>query len=236
MSQEAPDLLRFAQIIERYKALVGFTALLGLLAGIVFAVLNPPGATSKALVMFAAPSCPAGSICGGAMFSPEYIQARVLEEYPQGVQITPVAGNVVSVTATAGTAAQAQAIADSAVRSYIADAGSLSDLGEQPSVQVLEPATVATGTTPPKQLIGDALLGAIFGALVGVLAALAAAQTIIDPPTAPLGIGFGEEAREADQAIGPASPGVSLQQLAWEHMQRTAARDSVLGRSEPESF
>ena len=236
MSQEAPDLLRFAQIIERYKALVGFTALLGLLAGIVFAMLNPPGTTSKALVVFAAPSCPAGSICGGPMFSPEYIQARVLEEYPQGVQITPVAGNTVSVTATAGTATQAQAIADSAVRSYIAYAGSLSYLGKQPSVQVLEPATVATGTTTPKQLIGDALLGAIFGALVGVLAALAAAQTIIDPPTAPLGIGFGEEAREADQEIGPASPGLSLQQLAWEHMQRTAARDSVLGGPEPESF
>jgi hypothetical protein len=216
MSQEASDLPRSVQIIGQYKALVGLVAVLGLLAGIVFAALNPPG-SSKALVLFTAPSCPAaGSICGGPMFSPDYIQAKVLKAYPDGVQIKPVTDDVLAISATGGTVAQAEATAEAAVRSYIADAGSLSYLGEQPSALVLEQPTPARGTTPPKQLLGDALLGAIFGALVGVIAALAAGQTIIDPPTITPGYGSGGQA-------GGAPAQVPLLQLAREYAERTAA-------------
>jgi hypothetical protein len=235
MSQDAPDLFRFAQIIERYKALVGLTALLGALAGIVFATLHPAGSTSKALVVYAAPSCPAaGAICGGPMFSPTYAQAGVLKELPSGVQIKVVSGNILSISATAGTAAQAEALADSAADSYIAYVGSLSYLGEQPSAQILEPAMVATGAATPKQLLRDGLLGAIFGALVGVLAALAGSRTIIDPPTAPPGTDFREEADGAGQEIRPASSGVPLWELAREQARRDATRDSLLGGSEAE--
>jgi len=221
MSEEASDLPRSVQIIGRYKALVGLVAVLGLVAGIAFAALNPPG-SSRALVMFTAPPCPAGAICGGPMFSPGYVETMVLKAYPDGVQIKPVSGGVLSISATGRTTAQAAATAEAAVRSYIADAGSLSYLGEQPSALVLQQPATASGTTTPKQLFGDALLGAIFGVLVGVIAALAAGQTIIDPPTMTQGYGPGGEAAGA-----PAK--VPLIQLAREYAQRTAASEAGRG-------
>jgi hypothetical protein len=224
MSQQASHLPRSVQIIGRYKTLIGFTAVLGLLGGIILAALNPPGSTSRALVMFAAPSCPQGAICGGPMFSPGYAQARVIKLFPGEIQISPVSGNVLSVTAVGGSAAQAQATARAAVRSFIAYVGSLTYLGEQASAQILPPTTQATGTTTPKQLFGYGLLGAVFGALAGVIAALAAGQAIIDPVTLsvalPQAFGVDGAAREAGGETGYGSPGVSLKQLAVDYVKK----------------
>lgn len=237
MSQQTSGLSRFVQIIERYKILIGLMALLGGLAGAVFAALHPPGATSRALVVFAAPSCPAeGAICGGPMFSPKYIQVAVLKEFPNGVQIELVTGSVMSVSATAGTMAQAEANAHAAVRTYIAYVGSLNYLGEQPSARVLEPATAAAGTTPPKQVFGDALLGTVFGALVGVITALASSRSTIEQVALPEGPEVGGPYWGAGQANGPVPTEVPLQQLAREYMARRAAGDSPPGRSEAEPY
>jgi hypothetical protein len=125
------------------------------------------------------------------MFSPAYIQAMLLKTFPSGVQVKPVTGNVLSVSVVAGTPAQAEATAEAAARSFVADAGSLSYLGEQPSAQIIQPATRATGTTT-KQLVGDGLLGAVLGLLIGIIAALAGGQTSIDQVTLPRGRGVGE--------------------------------------------
>jgi len=235
MSQQTSGLSRFVQIIGRYSVLIGLMALLGGLAGAVLAALHPPGSTSRALVLFAAPSCPAeGAICGGPMFSPKYIRAAVLKEFPNGVQIEPVTGSVMSVSATAGTMAQAEANADAAVRSYVAYVGSLDYLGEQPSARVLEPAMAAAGTTPPKQVFGDALLGAVFGALAGVITALASSRSTIEPVALPRGPGVGGSFWGAGQEDRPAPTKTPLQQLAQEYMARRAAGDGPPGRSEAE--
>jgi hypothetical protein len=227
MSEQVPDLPRSVQIIGQYRILVAFIAALGFLGGIVFGALNPPGSASKALVVFAAPPCPGGggAICGGPMFSPAYIQARLLKTFPSGVQIEPVAENVLSVSVVAGTPAQAEAPA----RSFVADAGSLSYLGEQPSAKIIQPATRATGTTTPKQLLGDALLGGVIGALVGIIAALAGGQTIIDPVTLPRGLGLGGEGGQAGRETGYyPSTGLSLEQIALEYR----SSDSSMARQE----
>jgi hypothetical protein len=235
MSQQTSGPSRFVQIIGRYRILIGLMALLGGLGGAVFAALHPPGSTSRALVVFAAPSCPAeGAICGGPMFSPKYILAAVLKDFPNGVQVELVTDSVMSVSATAGTMAQAEANADAAVRSYIAYAGSLSYLGEQPSARVLEPATAAVGTTPPKQVFGDALLGAVFGALAGVIAALAGSWSTIERVALPQGPGVGAPSWAAGPEYRPALTETPLHQLAQEHMARQAAGDSPPGRSEAE--
>jgi hypothetical protein len=221
MSQQASDLPRSVQIIGRYRALIGLVVLLGAFAGIVFGALNPPTSTSRALVVFTAPTCPDGAICGGPMFSPGYFQAMVLKEFPGGVQVKPVAGGVVSISVAAGTAARAEALANAAARRYIADTGSVTYMGEHATAQILQPATTTvTGMTPLKQLAGDALAGAALGALLGIIAALAGAQTIIDPPTLPREVGV------TDRETGPQTGGLTLQQLAREYAERTPAPGS----------
>jgi hypothetical protein len=202
MSQQASDVPRFVQILGRYRALIGVMAAFGLLAGAVFAALNPPTFTSRALVILPASSCPAGAICGGPMFAPDRtasLVARLLRSLPGGVQITPVAANGLWVSATAGTAAQAEAATDAAARSYLAYAQSLSYPGEQAPAQIFEPAARATGTAPLIRLRADLLLGALFGALLGVIAALAGSGATIDTPIVPSGCDVGGEKNRARQ-------------------------------------
>jgi hypothetical protein len=218
MSQQPVDVPRFVQIIARYRTLVGFMAVLGLLGGLVFAALNPPGSASEALVVFTPPSCSQGAMCGGPMFSPGYAEAGVLRAFPSGVQIRPLTTSVLSVSATGGTAAQAAATADAAARSYVAYARSSSYMGEHPSAQILQSATAATGTTPAKRLLDDALLGAVFGALAGILAALAGGQNTTDPPTGPSGIDIGDGVRGTGQATRYASTGLSLGQISLAYL------------------
>jgi hypothetical protein len=224
MNQRAPDLPRSVQIIGRHRALIGFVALLGALVGVIFAALNPPASSSEALVVFTAPTCPAGAICGGPMFSPSYVEAMLLKEFPSGVQVKPVAGDVVSISVAAGTTAQAEAIADAAA----ADAGSVSYLGEHASLQILQPPTSATVTTPFKQVAGDALLGAVLGALLGIIAALAGSQTIIDSPALSRGLDIGAGDGGADQPTRYATYCLTLQQLARESTLRTTPPDRPL--------
>ena len=191
MNQPASDFPRFVQIIGRYRALIGVLAALGLLAGAVFAALNPPVFTSRALILLT-PSCPAGAICGGPQFVSDNIGPRSLQPLPSGVRVGSLAGNVLSVSATAGTAARAEATANTAARSYLVYYDSLIYSSGQVSVPVLRPATSATGTAPLIRLRDDALLGAVLGALLGVIAALAGGAATIDTPAAPPGFDVGE--------------------------------------------
>ena len=227
MNQQELNLPRPVRIIGHYKILIGVMAVLGFLVGGLFAALNPPTSTSHALVMFTAPSCPQGAICGGPMFSPASGEDAVIKAFPDGVTMTIVNGNVVAISASSGTAAQAAAIANKAARTYIAYNGSLTYLGEQPTATLIGPAETVTGTTPPKQVLGDALLGAVLGALAGIIVALAAGQAIIDPVAWPRGLGAGG----ARQPTPYATTAVSLEQLAREYKQRPLS-DGPFGRSE----
>ena len=230
MSQPTSDLPRFVQIIVQYRALVGIMAMLGLLGGAVFAALNPPVFTSQALVRLPAMSCPAGSICGGPMFAHDYLGTRLLRSVPADARMEPLPGDVLLVSATAGTPAQAEAIANAAGRVYLAYEDSLNYSGAQASAPVLEPATKATGTAPQIRVLADALLGAVFGALLGVIAALAGSGAIIDTLAAPPVFGASEEDQRAGPEPGPASGGVPLEQLAREYLRSKAAGDSPLDR------
>src|SRR5580658_8672463 len=213
MSQQAADLPRSVQIIGRQRNLVGIMAVLGLLAGVVFAALTPSVFTSNALVQVGAPACPGGSICGGPLFSSGSIRPRLPGASADGVQIKLMAGNVVSVSASAGTAAQAEAAAGAALDGYLGYAGmsaatSMSYQGEQVPVRLLEPPTAATGMAP------------------------AGARTTIDPLTPPQGFGAGEEAKAVGRGSGNAPTGVWLELLAREHVERKTAFDASLGRSQ----
>jgi hypothetical protein len=228
MNQRVSDLPRFVRIIVQYRVLLGVMAMLGLLAGTVFAALNPPVFTSQALVLLPAPLCPAGAICGGPAFAPDYLGTRLLRSLPAEVRIEPLAGNVLSVIATAGTAAQAEAAVNAAGRSYLAYEDSLIYSSGQAPVPILRPATSATGTAPLIRLLADALLGAVFGALLAVVAALASSRAIIDTLAAPPAFGFGEEEERAAREPAYSTSGVPLEQLALEHVRRSSAGGSSL--------
>ena len=223
MNQQAPDLPRSVQIIAQYRGLIGFVALLGALAGIIFAALTPPASSSQAMVVFTAPTCPggAGAICGGPAFSSGYFQAMLLRQFPSGVQVTPAGGNVVSIRVAAGTIAQAEAIANAAAT----DVGSVSYMGEHASLRVLDTGTSAAPATPLKQVAGDALLGAVLGGLLGFIAAAAGSQTVIESPALPRGLDIGAGDPGAGQPTRYATNGVTLRQLARESTERTAAAD-----------
>ena len=226
MNQQAPDLPRSVQIISRYKALLGFAALLGALTGVLLAVLNPPRSSSQALVVFTAPTCPAGAICGGPMFSPDYFQAMLLKEFPHGVTVKPAGGDLLSISASGYTTAQAEALANEVASSFVADADSTMYATGHPTVQIIQTAVPGTAVqTPVKRAEGYVLIGVLVGALLGVIAALAAGQTIIDPPTVPRGFGIGTAGPEAGQPVRYATNGRSLQQLARESTLQTPPFD-----------
>jgi hypothetical protein len=196
MSQQGTDVPRFIQIIGRYIAVVGVMALLGLLGGAVFAAVNPPVFTSRALVLMAPPSCPQGAICGGPSFSPGSRGARLLQSLPGGVQAKFLPGNYLWVTARAGTPAQAEATAEAAAISYLSYDVSASYPG-WPAARILKPAMSASGTAPLTVLRDDALLGAVSGLLLGAIMALAGGGSTIDTPAAPLGYDVGGARRDS---------------------------------------
>jgi hypothetical protein len=244
MSQQASDVPRFVQILGRYRALIGIMAALGLLAGAVFAALNPPVFISQARVLFPS-TCPAGAICGQPVFMPDrqaYIGFRLLQSLPSGVRVEPVMPDVLLVSATAGTAAQAEAAADAAARSYLVYADELSYLSGQ-TWRILGPASEATGTAPLIRLRDDVLLGVVFGALLGVIMALAGSRATIDTPTAPPGCDVGEEKNRAGQETGLAgrearyvSTGFPLEQMPWNTSMEAALAIARSNRAEAGPF
>ena len=225
MNQQAPDLPRSVQIVARYRGLIGLVALLGALAGIIFAALTPPASSSQAMVLFTAPTCPggAGAICGGPAFSSGYFQAILLQQFPSGVQVTPAGGNVMSIRVAAGTMAQAKAIANAAAT----DVGSVSYMGEHASLRVLDTGTSAAAATPLKQVAGDALLGAVLGGLLGFISAAAGSQTVIESPALSRGLDIGAGGPGAGQPTRYATNGLTLRQLARESAERTAGFDRL---------
>ena len=250
MNQQVSNLPRTAAIISRYRALIGFLAVLGLLGGALFAWLNPPHETTgRALVMFTVPVCPEGAICGGPAFEPAYAGSEWIT-VPGGVVLKPLTWSILSIDANGATVSDAQATADATAHVYLGHALSMSYLGQQVSARILQEPITVTGTTSPKRLLDDALLGALFATLVGILAALAGSRTTIDPPPAPPGLDFDsvpDFGTSRDFATGPefrTTSGFSadfgetgreeayglrevpLAQLAREHAERMGAAES----------
>ena len=81
MSQQVLDLRRSVQIVRRHKILVGIAVALGLVAGVGYAVLNPPAVTSAALVVLpqaAAQSIQSAAGNPGSAGSSGYMQTQAV--------------------------------------------------------------------------------------------------------------------------------------------------------------
>src|SRR5580704_3090654 len=180
MSQSAPDPRSSRQVFRRYGILVGTAVAASLLAGVATAAFTPAMVTSTALVALPVSTLTAAGAVTIANSDP--VLAGALPRLNPGTSLATVHGEVqvrsltpyvLSVSARAGTAAQAEATANAVAESYIGYAGSAgSPAGHVPAV-MLQPAMSASGAAQLMRLLIGAMLGVASGVLTGVIAALA---------------------------------------------------------------
>ena len=180
MSQSAPDLRSSRQIFRRYGILILAAVTASLLAGVVTAAFSPAMVTSTALVALPATTLTAAAAVPIATSDP--VLAGALPSLSPGTSVATVRGevqasspgpDVLSVTARAGTAAQAEATANAVAESYIGYAGSAgSPAGHMPAI-MLQPAMSGSGAAGLMRLLIGAMLGLAAGVLTGVIAAVA---------------------------------------------------------------
>jgi len=183
MRQLAPDPRRSVSIIRRHGALVGIAIAVGLLAGAMFAAFSPVRVTSTAFVLL--PQSDVATAAVVARSDPVLVGALLrgspaasLEALRGEVQVKSLPRDVLSVRASARTAAQAEATANAVADSYIGYIRSPGSSALRVQEQLLEPATTATGLAPPVQVLVGAVLGLVSGALTGVVAALASRRPL----------------------------------------------------------
>jgi capsular polysaccharide biosynthesis protein len=195
MSQQALDLRRSIQLARRHRLLIGVMVVLGILVGCAYSVLKPPTLTATALVVFPqstqSANAAAAAADGGtdtfistleviassnpvlAAALPSARPTMSLEQLRQVVDIGSASTNIISVSASAKLAADAEATANAVADSYTkyVDA-TTSPIGNQ-SASILQPATSATGTAPTEALVVTGFLGGLAGLLIGFILALA---------------------------------------------------------------
>lgn len=187
------DLRSSMHIVRRRRILMGIAVALGILAGSAYAEFHPPILTSTALVVLpqTAQSAAAANTNGApdpytatqvviadsnqvlSDALPHVRPAMSLAELRGEVQVGSLTPFIISVSANGRVAADLEATANAVASSYIHYIGSASSPVGHVSAQLLELATSTTGSAPLKQLVVDALLGAIGGALIGAVIALA---------------------------------------------------------------
>jgi capsular polysaccharide biosynthesis protein len=180
MSQSAPDLRSSHKIFRRNGILVGAAVTASLLAGIATAAYSPAMVTSTALVQLpvttltsagAAAIANSAPVLVGAL--PQLSPGTSLATVQNEVQVKSLTPYVLSVSARAGSAAQAEATANAVAESYLGYAGSAGDpAGHMPAI-ILQSATSASGSAGLMRLLVGAMLGLVSGVLIGVVAALA---------------------------------------------------------------
>ena len=182
MSQQALDLRRSIQIVRRHRLLVGVVTVLGIVIGCAYSVLKPPMLTSTALVVFAqsvqSSNAAAAAANGGSnTFTatleviassnqvltaalPDVRPSMSLQQLRLAVATGSVTGNIISISAKAKVAADAETTANAVADSYIKYVNApTSPIGRQ-SASLLQPATSAAGTGSVEALIVDGFLGA----------------------------------------------------------------------------
>jgi capsular polysaccharide biosynthesis protein len=185
MSHQELDLKRFLQVVRRYRLLVGGFALVGLLGGAAYTLLNAPMLEAKALVVLPtntrgvstqvviAGSDPVLQHAMRTIRPPvpfETLRARVTAS-------SPSSANAVQISALSTDAGQAESMANSVARSYAAYVAGPKAPGGQLAASLLQPATSATGTPLVTRLIATCVIGLLIGAVLGSIAALVISRT-----------------------------------------------------------
>jgi capsular polysaccharide biosynthesis protein len=179
MTQQQPNLRRSMRIVRRYKGIVGGFALLGLAAGVGYAVLNPPQQTSSALVILPTPKpniqtdtliAESAPVLTAAL--PKIGHGMTLTGLHKGITATDATGNVISINATDKTAAEAEDDANAVAASFLSFIGSANSPVGAVAGRVFVPASTATSGGAIKQFILYGPIGLLAGLLIGFIVAL----------------------------------------------------------------
>ena len=180
MTEQALDLRRSVRIVRRRWIAVVIVAMLGLLAGVANTVLKPPMLASSALVIVppATRDVPtevviadSDPVLSGAL--PRVRPAISLQALRNKIQVKSLTSNIITITALAKTAGQAEGNANAVAESFVAYANNGSNAAGKVQARLLEPALTATGRSLPVDLLINGGIGAIAGVLIGAIGALA---------------------------------------------------------------
>jgi capsular polysaccharide biosynthesis protein len=180
LTERALDLRRSWHIVRQNWRPVGALAALGLIVGVGYTALSPPGFASSALVALptsthdiATQVVVAGSdpVLTSALGSSDLGQS--LQTLRQHVHVTDVTPNILSVGATGDTASAAVRTANSVAASYVAYVHTRGSAGGVVAANLFQPAVEAS-SQPVVAALGIACgIGVLAGALVGALFVLA---------------------------------------------------------------
>ena len=182
MSNQALDLRRSLQILRRHKIFVAASAVLGIGAGLGYAVLTPPMLTSTASVYLPSSVHDISTQVVFATSDPVLSgAARTLDssESPAtlraAIQVKNVTTNIIAFSAPGKTAAQAERTADAVAKSYVTYIDAPSRPGPPVQARILTSAKAAgaSGPSKVKHWLTYGALGALAGLLIGSIVVLA---------------------------------------------------------------
>jgi hypothetical protein len=183
MSKQPLDLRISLQILRRRLITIGLAAALGFLAGAAYTELNLPMHAGTALVVLPATTGNTGAEVLIADSNPVLERALrgiepaiSLPTLRSRIQVTNLTTNLISITAQAGTATQAEQMANAVADSYVAYVGAANTPAGQVQTQVVDYATSATTTRLLVRLLTTAFLGALLGAMIGAIVVLATSR------------------------------------------------------------
>lgn len=178
MDQQPMNLRRAAKVTKRYKSLIGLIALVGLVAGAGYALIDPPKLTSQALLVLPQPSpniatqvLIAGSapVFTGAL--PALGDGVTLQSLEKKITVSQITPNAISVTAKDNSAKLAEQEANAVATSYVSYVTSSRSPFASVVAHVLVYATSAAGMTLADGILLDAAIGLLAGLLIGLIVA-----------------------------------------------------------------
>ena len=180
MSQEPLDLRKSIVIIKRLKGIVGLVAALGLLVGAAYGALNPPGVSSTAIVSLPASvrSTVTEVVIGGSDPVLQAASSRLgpqvsVDQLRSEVRVGSMTNYLMSVTATAATASESEAIANAVAESFITYVADPRSPVAHVDARMFQPAVSTVPASRLESILVAGLIGALTGAIVGSVVALA---------------------------------------------------------------
>jgi hypothetical protein len=179
MTQQQPNLRRTQRIVQRYKGIVAGFLILGAVAGIAYAYLNPPLESSSTIVILPTPKPNIATDQLIAESEPVLAKAlpgigggTTLQELRTKITVTSPTANALTITATDKSASVAEADANAVAAAYLAFIGSSSSPVGAVSGRVFEPATTATSGSAITTYVIYGPIGLVVGGIVGFVVAL----------------------------------------------------------------